>query len=384
MKIIIAPDSFKENLTSLQVASAIEKGIKKVIPDAECIKVPMADGGEGTVQSLVDATNGKIITQNVRDPLGRVVSARYGILGDNKTAVIEMAEASGLPLVEKSSRNPLNTTTYGTGQLIIDALDKGAEKIIIGLGGSATVDGGSGLAQALGIKFKLKNNQTVTGYCAGGMLHEIDAIDMSEIDERIKRTKFIVACDVDNPLIGNRGAARVFGPQKGATAEMVERLDQNLKHFADVIKKDLGVDISELPGAGAAGGVGGALVAFVDAQLQRGVEIVIEMTKLKSYLKRADLVITGEGRIDFQTAFGKTPAGVAQAAKSLGVSVLAIGGGLADDAAGVFEHGIDGLESSTAREMSLEESIKKAPKYLENAAERAIRLILIGKKLQKS
>ncbi|MCI0400982.1 MAG: glycerate kinase [Gammaproteobacteria bacterium] len=383
MKIVIASDSFKGNLTSLQVADAIEKGIRRVVPDAVIVKVPMADGGEGTVRSLVDATGGRIVTHRVRDPLGKEVTARYGILGDKKTAVIEMAEASGLPLVPRGKRNPLKTTTFGTGQLIVDALDHGVRKIVIGIGGSATVDGGAGMAQALGVTFRGQDGRVMGGGCTGGMLSQISAIDIRGIDPRIAKTTFVVACDVDNPLTGKKGAAAVFGPQKGASAAMVKQLDEGLRHLAFLIRRDLGVNVQRLPGAGAAGGLGAGLVAFTGAELKRGVDIVIEATGLLRHIKGADLVMTGEGRIDFQTVFGKTPAGVAQAAKRTNVPVIAIGGGLADDARGVFAHGIDGLESATAREMELDEAIKRSRTYLANAAERVMRLVFIGKTLSK-
>ena len=384
MKIVLAPDSFKGNLTSLQVASALEKGIKRVIPNANCIKVPMADGGEGTVQSLVDATGGKFVRKQVKGPTGKLVSARYGILSDGKTAVIEMAEASGLPEVEGTKdKNPMKTTTFGTGQLMMDAINKGANHIILGLGGSATVDGGAGMAQALGVRFLDKKGNEIKELGAGGMLNKIASIDMSKVNPKVKQTKVTVASDVENPLCGKKGAAYVFGPQKGATPAMVTRLDANLKHFAGVIKKDLRKDVMKLKGAGAAGGLGAGLVAFTGAKLKSGIDIVIEATGLARHIKGADLVLTGEGRVDFQTAFGKTPSGVAKAARKQKVQTVAIGGGITDDARGVFEHGIDGLASACARDMSLQEAMSNSRAHLANAAERVIRLVLIGKKLAK-
>lgn len=384
MKIVLAPDSFKGNLTSLQVATAFEKGIKRVLPNAICIKVPMADGGEGTVQSLVDATGGKFIRKKVKGPAGKPVSARYGILSDGKTAVIEMAEASGLPDVEGTKdKNPMRTTTYGTGQLMMDAINKGATHIILGLGGSATIDGGAGMAQALGVKFLDKKGNEIKELGAGGMLNKIASIDMSGVEPKVKQAKVTVASDVENPLCGKKGAAYVFGPQKGATPAMVVKLDANLKHFASVIKKDLRKDVMKLKGAGAAGGLGAGLVAFTGAKLKSGVDIVVEATGLAKHLEGADLCITGEGRVDFQTAFGKTPSGVAKAARKQKVQTVAIGGGITDDARGVFEHGIDGLASACARDMSLEEAMSNSRLHLANAAERVIRLVLIGKKLSK-
>lgn len=381
MKIILAPDSFKGNLTSLQVAAALEKGVKRVLPKANCIKVPMADGGEGTVQSLVDATGGKFIRKRVTGPAGKPVSARYGMLADAETAVIEMAEASGLPLVSGREMNPLKTTTYGTGELILDAVKRGAKTIIIGIGGSATNDGGVGMAQALGVRFLNKDANEITELGAGGMLDKIASIDMKGLNPLVRKTKIIVASDVNNPLCGKTGASNVFGPQKGATPAMVKTLDANLKHLGKLIKTDLKKDVVNLKGAGAAGGLGAGLVAFTKARMRSGIDIVLEATDISKHIKGADLVITGEGRVDFQTAFGKTPSGVAKAARKHRVPTVAIGGGITDDANGVFAHGIDGLESACARDMSLEEAIGHSKAHLANAAERVIRLLLIGKKM---
>jgi glycerate 2-kinase len=383
VKIVIAPDSFKENLTAMEVATAIETGIRRVLPNARCVKVPLADGGEGTVQALVDATGGRIVKKNVVGPLGNRVSARYGLLGDGATAVIEMAQASGLPLVPKNKRDPLSTTTYGTGELMIDALRRGAKSIIIGLGGSATVDGGAGMAQALGVKFVKKNGKPLIGYCAGGGLDTIAKIDVEGIDPHVRNATVIIASDVDNPLCGPRGAAQVFGPQKGATPEMVRALDRKLKHFGTLIRSQLGTDVLSLPGSGAAGGLGAGLIAFTEATMTRGIDLVIKATGLAKHLKDADLVITGEGRVDFQTAFGKTPSGVAAIAKKYRVPVVAIGGSLADDATGVYDHGIDGLESAAAKDMDLATALKSSREHLANAGERVIRLILIGRQMKK-
>lgn len=381
MKIVIAPDSFKENLTSLEVAAALERGIKRVRPRARCIKVPMADGGEGTVQSLVDATGGKIVKKRVTGPLGEPVTARYGILGDGTTAAIEMAEASGLPLVPRERRDPLRTTTYGTGELILDAIERGVSAIIIGIGGSATVDGGTGMAQALGVSFLGGNGRAIGEPVCGGILERISEIDMHELDPRVRKTRITIACDVENPLCGPRGAARMFGPQKGATPEMIEVLDRNLRHLGALIKRDLGIDVMRVAGGGAAGGLGAGLIAFAKARLKRGVDLVSDAVDLAKHLRGADLVITGEGRVDFQTAFGKTPSGVAKAARRLKIPVVAVGGGLADDARGVFEHGIDALEAGAARDMDLAEALRLSRGHLENAGERVMRLIVIGERM---
>ena len=381
MKIILAPDSFKGNLTALQVANALEEGIKRALPAAHCVKAPMADGGEGTVQSLVDATGGKFIRKRVTGPAGKPVTARYGLLADGATAVIEMAEASGLPLVSGKDKNPLHTTTFGTGELMLDAAGRGAREIILGIGGSATNDGGVGMAQALGVRFLDRQGDEIRTPGAGGMLGDIDRIDNAALAPLIKKTRIIVACDVNNPLCGPRGAAHVFAPQKGATAAMVKVLDANLRHLGRIIKRDLDRDVADLEGAGAAGGLGAGLVAFVGARMQRGIDIVLEAARIKTHLKGADLVITGEGCVDFQTIAGKTPVGVARAARQQGVPVVAVGGSIADDANGVFAHGIDGLESACARDMSRQEAIRHSKAHLANAAERVIHLILIGKKM---
>jgi glycerate kinase len=383
MKIVIAPDSFKESLTSLEVATEIEAGLKRVWPDATYVKVPMADGGEGTVKSLVDATGGQIVQVEVTGPLGAKVLASYGLLGDSKTAVIEMAEASGLPLVPRAERNPLLASTYGTGELIAHAIARGVEEIILGIGGSATNDGGAGLAQALGVRFISFGGAPIHDRIAGGDLDQLHAIDMSMVNPGLAKVRFSVACDVTNPLCGEQGASRVYGPQKGATPEMVERLDKNLEHFARVIKRSIGKDVADRPGAGAGGGIGGGLMAFANAELKRGIELVVAATRLEDQMQGAALAVTGEGRVDFQTAFGKTPSGVAAAARKHGVPVVAIGGGLSDDASGVFEHGIDGLEAATASPMTLEDAFAKARQNLQNAAERVARLIVIGQRMSK-
>ena len=383
VKIILAPDSFKGNLTSLEVAVAFEKGIRRVLPNANCIKVPMADGGEGTVQSLIDGIGGKFIRKRVIGPDGKTVSARYGLLSDGKTAVIEMAEASGLPLLSDKNKNPMKTTTFGTGELIIDAAKRGAKKIIIGIGGSATNDGGVGMAQAIGACFFDNKGKKITEYGSGGMLKKIATIDTNEINPILNKIKIIVACDVNNLLCGRSGASYIFAPQKGATPKMVKTLDDNLKHLSKIIKRSLKRDVIKLKGGGAAGGLGAGLVAFTKASMKSGIEIVIEASNIRKHMKNADLVITGEGRVDSQTAFGKTPSGVAKTAHKYRIPTIVIGGGITDDANDIFVYGIDGLESACARDMSLEEAIKNSRKHLENAAERVIRLVLIGKKITK-
>ena len=382
MKIILAPDSFKGSLTSMEVAEAMETGIKKVLPEAECIRIPMADGGEGTVQSLLDALGGELITCTVTDPAGRPVSASYGMLADNATAVIEMAAAAGLALVDGEHKNPLRTTSYGFGELIRHALNRGARAIILGIGGSATNDAGVGMAQALGAVFRDKAGRVITEHGAGGMLHKIESVELDGMHPELRRAQIQVACDVENPLTGEHGAARVFAPQKGADATMVNTLDDNLKHLAGVLERELAVVVDPVPGAGAAGGMGAGLLVFAGAELQRGIEIISKATAIEEHLRAADLVLTGEGRVDFQTAFGKTPAGVAHLASDYGVPVVAIGGGLADDASEVFKHGIDGLEAAIARDMTLDAALANSRAYIASAAERALRLICIGRRMK--
>ncbi|MDN5322176.1 MAG: glycerate 2-kinase [Clostridia bacterium] len=375
-KIVIAPDSFKGSMSAKEVADAIERGIKSVLTNAEIIKIPMADGGEGTVETLVDATSGQIIKLNVLDPLGSETEAYFGILGDGSTAVIEMALASGLTMVPRDKRNPLFTTTFGTGQLIKAALDNGCRELIIGIGGSATNDGGVGMAQALGIKFLNNKGQEIS--FGGGNLLNIDKIDLKNMDKRVKDCKFKVACDVDNPLCGPKGASYVFGPQKGATPEMVKYLDENLSHLAEVIKRDMGIDVKNEPGAGAAGGLGAGLMAFCNAQLQRGIELVIEATKIEEKIKGADLVITGEGQMDYQTAHGKTPYGVAQVAKKRNVPVVALVGSIGAGVEVLYEKGIDSIFSIVEGPMSLEECMEQGAILIERTANRVIRALKIG------
>jgi glycerate 2-kinase len=366
MKIVIAPDSFKESLSALEVAEAIEKGFKHHFPNAEYVKIPMADGGEGTVQSLVDATGGEIINKTVTGPLGEPVEAFFGMLGNKRTAVIEMAAASGLHLVPIEKRNPLITTTRGTGELISAALDYGATHIIIGIGGSATNDGGAGMAKALGVGLFDKDGQEIGE--GGGALGKLASIDLAQLDSRLVNIQIEVACDVDNPLTGERGASAIFGPQKGATPEMVEQLDSNLDHYAAIIDRELGKNIKEVSGAGAAGGLGGGLLAFLPSVLKRGVDIVIEATSLPKAVEDADLVITGEGKIDHQTIFGKTPIGVAKTAKKYDVPVIGIAGNLGTESHVVHDYGIDAIFSIVPGVVVIEDAFEYANEYVERTA----------------
>lgn len=373
MKIIIAPDSFKGSLSALEVCENIEKGIRKVFENAEIVKVPMADGGEGTVQSLVDATAGKLINLKVKDPLMRSISTFYGILGDGNTAVIEMAAASGITLLSKEERNPMQTTTYGTGQIIKHALEMGCRNFIIGIGGSATNDGGAGMLHALGVKLLDQNGYEID--FGGGYLDKLHVIDMSEIDSRLKLCNIVAACDVDNPLCGDKGASNIFGPQKGADENMIITLDGNLSHYADMVEKYLGISIRDYPGAGAAGGLGGGLLAFLNAKLLPGINIVIETVALEDKLKDADLVVTGEGMIDYQTQYGKTPFGVAKLAKKYNIPVIAIAGGIGRDAEELYSKGFDSIFSIVDKPMLLEEAIEHSGLLLQKTTERIMRVI---------
>ena len=380
MKIVIAPDSFKGSLTALQVAAAIEVGLRRVFPDAAIEKIPMADGGEGTVQSLVDATGGQILTAQVLDPLGNSINAQYGVLGDGVTAVIEMAAASGLTLVPEDKRDPRITTTYGTGELIRAALAQGCRKLIIGIGGSATNDAGAGMAQALGAKLLTASGAQIEP--GGGALAELNSIDLSKLDPRIATTETVVACDVNNPLTGEEGASHVYGPQKGATPEMIEMLDANLAHFNKIVQRDLSKSVGNVPGAGAAGGLGAGLMAFLNASLKSGIEIVTEATELSKRFADANLVITGEGQINFQTVFGKTPIGVAKVAKTHNIPVIAIAGSIADNSDGVYDAGIDAMIDIVPEPMALETAIENATTLIETAAERAGRMVITGMKVK--
>lgn len=376
MKIVIAPDSYKESLTALEVASAIEAGFRDIFPDASYVKLPVADGGEGTVEAMVAATKGKIVRLAVTGPLGKEVDAFYGLSGDERTAFIEMAAASGLELVPTAKRDPLITTSYGTGELIKNALDRGVEHFIIGIGGSATNDGGAGMMQALGARLLDKQGEQI-GF-GGGALPELDRIDIGSLDDRIARCRFEVACDVTNPLLGDQGASAIFGPQKGATPERVRQLDQALAHYAEIIRRDLDIDVLDIPGGGAAGGMGAALHAFCQAELRRGIEIVTEALGLAEQVKDATLVITGEGRIDSQTINGKVPIGVANVAKRFNKPVIGIAGSLTADVGVVHQHGIDAVFSVLYSICSLEEALDNAGQNVRMTARNIAASLKVG------
>ena len=378
MKFVLAPDSFKESMTAMQVADSMEKGLKRVFAECEIVKVPMADGGEGTVQSLVDATGGERIHVTVTGPQHTPVQAEFGLLGDGKTAVIEIASASGIGYTTPKNRNPLTATSYGTGELIKHALDRGVRKIIIGLGGSATNDGGQGMACALGVVFTDSAGKDVE--LGGGFLDKIAHINIQDIDPRIAETEFLIACDVTNPLIGPNGASTVFGPQKGASSDMVKTLDNNLHHYAQQIEHSLGIKIAEFEGGGAAGGLGAGFIAFTSALLQKGVDIVINYTDLINKIKGADAVFTGEGGIDFQTKFGKTPYGVAQAVKKVSprIPVIAIAGCVGDDIESLYDENFTAIFGILRKVCTLEEALEQGQAGVASTTENIARLLKLG------
>ena len=376
MKIVIAPQSFKGSISAMNAAKAMETGVRSVLPNAETILIPIADGGDGTLETLVDAMGGNIIEETVTGPVGSKVKASWGALADNKTAVIEMARTSGLALLKADELDPYKSSTYGLGEILSKALDNDYRHFIFGIGGSATNDGGAGLAQALGIKLLNSAGKEIS---VGGLaLKQLDRIDMSTIDPRIKDCTFDVACDVDNPLCGPNGASAIYGPQKGASPEMVEVLDNALQHFSHVIHRDLGTEIKHLPGAGAAGGLGGGMVAFVNASLKNGIDIMLDVLDFHEKISGANLVITGEGQMDYQTVFSKAPIGVAKASKAKNIPVIGISGSLGMNYQSVHDHGIDAVFSITPRPMSLEDASQNAKELISEATEEVMRAIFAG------
>ena len=376
MKIVIAPQAFKGSISALDAAMAMQTGILNVIPDSETVLVPVADGGDGTLETLVEGSSGTIRTTPVTGPLGERREAAWGALGDGVTAVIEMARTSGLALVPIDARDPMNSTTYGLGEAISAALDEGFRRFIVGIGGSATNDAGAGMAQALGAT--LTNRSGASLNPGGAALADLEYIDLSGLDGRIAESAFMVACDVTNPLTGPEGASAIYGPQKGATPEMVAALDSALRNFAEVVRRNLGVDVETLQGSGAAGGLGGGMVAFLNAELRAGVDIVMDTVDIERHLEGADLILTGEGEVDYQTLYNKAPIGVAQRAKRLGVPVVAIAGTLGDRYELVHEHGIDAALPISSGPMTLESSSERAADLITQATERMLRLMQTG------
>ncbi|NLI60096.1 MAG: glycerate kinase [Clostridiales bacterium] len=376
MKIVLAPDSFKGTLSSMEIIDHLEEAARDCFTSVEVVKVPIADGGEGTVDALVLATDGQYRYVEVMGPLSeQKVRAKYGII-NGKTAVIEMAEASGLPLVPQGQKNPLLTTTYGTGQIIKKALDEGIRDFVIGIGGSATNDGGIGACQALGVKF-LDNNGQEVGF-GGQELSRIQNIIIDGMDHRVKESSFTVICDVNNPLTGPKGATAIYGPQKGVTNKNFQILESGMVNYQNLIKKVTGLDMATIPGSGAAGGLGAAFVTFFDATLKPGIDAVLDYVDFDNLIKDADLVVTGEGRIDGQSVYGKVPVGVAQRCKPLNIPVVAIVGGMGDDAQRVYDHGIDSIMTTVNSPMPIQEALSRADELMKDAAIRLFRLIKIG------
>lgn len=380
MKIVIAPDSYKESLPASDVAQAIELGFREIFPDAQYVNVPVADGGEGTVEAMIAATGGGAKTSRVTGPLGEPVDAIWGMSGDGGTAFIEMAAASGLALVPAARRNPLLTTSRGTGELILQALEHGAKNIIIGIGGSATNDGGAGMVQALGARLSDASGKEIAQGGAG--LISLNGIDISGLDPRLAGCTLRVACDVTNPLTGELGASRVFGPQKGASEAMIAELDRHLTHYAAVIKKCLRIDVLNVPGSGAAGGMGAALMAFLGAELGSGIEIVTQALNLEEHIHDCTLVVTGEGRIDSQSIHGKVPVGVAKIAKKYHKPVIGIAGSLTADVGVVHQHGIDAVFSVLTQIGTLDEAFRGAFDNIQRASRNVAATLQIGMQVE--
>lgn len=379
MKFVLAPDSFKDSMTAAEVCQAMANGIKKALPSAEIVSVPMADGGEGTTTALVDSKKGQYIQKEVSGPLNNKVMSKYGLIDDGQTAVIEMAQASGLPYIPESERTPASikqASTYGCGELIIDALNHGAKRIIFGLGGSATNDGGSGMGQALGVQFFKTNHKKINSHLSGGKLGQIQEIDLTHIDPRIGQTEFILASDVSNPLTGSNGASYTFGRQKGADETTQKLLDDNLQHYAELIQQKIGISIDKIPGSGAAGGLGAGLLAFTPAQIKAGVQVVAEENDLENKIRNADYVFTGEGGTDFQTKFGKTPFGVAQIAKKHEVPVISLAGYLGDGIEQLYDCGFTAIFGILGQPCDLKTALTNGPANVERTAENITRLIL--------
>ena len=372
MKILIASDSFKGSLSSIEVADNLEIGLRRIYADAEIFKLPVADGGEGTVDTLVSGMGGSLVRTEVVGPSGNLIESGFGILPGGE-AIIEMAAASGLTLVKDGKLDPMNTTTYGTGQLILKALEMGCKRIYIGIGGSATNDGGMGMAQALGVSFKdFRGNELNYG---GGALKDIETIDITGRTKLLDGAEIIIMSDVTNPLCGEKGASRVYGPQKGADPEMVDAVDRNLHRYAETIKEFIELDVLDMPGSGAAGGLGAGLVAFCNGRLERGIEMILDILKFEEKVVGADIVITGEGRIDSQSSYGKVPSGVARRAIAKGVPVIAIAGGLGDGYEALYETGVKLILPVVDRPMTLEEAMRDAKRLVADTGERIARMI---------
>lgn len=374
MKIVLAPDKFKGSLSAQEACAAMARGVRRVWPGAEVVSIPLADGGEGTVEALVAATGGKCMGVTVTGPLGESVEAQYGILGDAETAVIEMAQASGLWRVPPAQRDPLKTTTFGTGELIKAALEQGCRRLIVGVGGSATTDCGSGMAQALGVRFLSEGGRTVEGLMTGERMGEVRRVDLSCILPELGDCSITVACDVANPLLGPQGAVMVYSPQKGATTGQLDRLERYMGHMIDLMESATGRRVRDLPGAGAAGGLGAALMALFQAIPRPGVEIVLEAVSFRERIRGAALVFSGEGKVDAQTACGKTVSGVLRAARQERVPVVILAGSVEDDAEALFREGATSVFSICTKPMTLSEAMSRAAMLLETTVVRVARL----------
>jgi glycerate kinase len=379
LRILVAPNAFKESLDALQAAEAIAEGILAFLPTARICKIPIADGGDGTLEVVVSGTRGRIFSTRVLDPLGRRITAEYGITGDGKTAIIEMSRASGLALVPPGRRNPMRTTSFGTGELIRAALDRNVKDIILGIGGSATVDGGIGALQALGVRFLDRRDRPV-GFGGEGLLATA-RIELASLDPRLRQTRLKVACDVNNPMVGSRGAAPVFGPQKGATPRMVRLLDQALSRLAALIRNLKGVDVSQMPGGGAAGGISGSLCGLLSAKLKPGSDLVFELVRIKTVLRKMDLVITGEGRIDSQTPFGKGPGMLAKLAKQYGVPVVGLAGSVGEGIEPLFQQGFSSIFSIVNGPLDLDRAMQQAGDLLRKTSYQVARMICMARDL---
>jgi len=379
MNILIAPQAFKGSLDAPHVAQAIARGVRQIFAEADITLLPVADGGEGTVRALVQASGGQTVTTRAMGPLERPVNATWGLLGDGTTGVIEMAAASGLPLLRREERNPMRATTYGTGELIRHALDHGVRRLIIGIGGSATNDGGSGMARALGARFlDVHGHELPLGRAA---LRHLERIDLSGLDPRLDQLEIDVASDVNNPLTGPSGASHVYGPQKGADARMVEELDEALRRYAHVLHRDLGKDVAGVPGAGAAGGLGAGLLAFTHARLQSGVDIIFQALDVEAKINASDLVFTGEGRMDQQDLYGKAPMAVSAMAHRQGIPCVAIVGSTGRDYHVLYQHGLDALIGTVNRPMPMDRAVAESSRLITEAGMRACRLLTVGMRL---
>ncbi|MEG7532001.1 MAG: glycerate kinase [Hungatella sp.] len=380
MKFIFASDSFKGTLSSEQIISLLTESAGRIFPDCECVGIPVADGGEGTIDAVISVLHGSIRTVPAHGPLMEATEGSYGEF-EQDSAIIEMAAISGLPMVPRERRNPLLTTTYGTGELIRDALDRGYRKIAIAIGGSATNDGGMGAMRALGIRFLDAEGRELAG--TGADLKYVADIDLHGIHPAVQQTQFTVMCDVNNPLTGSNGATYTFGKQKGGTPDILEELECGMKHYAELIRIKTGINVDQIPGGGAAGGLGAAFCVFLKADMKSGIETVLDLIHFDALLEGADLVVTGEGRMDWQSAFGKVPSGIGLHSKKKGIPVAAIVGGMGDQADVIFDHGVDSIITTINGAMGIEEALERSEELYAGAADRMFRMIKVGMQMKR-